>query len=75
MNPRIASSFMPALRQIDPERAHGLALRALRLGLVGRGAPDDPVLASEILGIKLRNPIGVAAGFDKNGVGLACWKT
>lgn len=68
MIPRIASSFMPALRQIDPERAHGLALRALRLGLVGRGSPDDPILAGSMLGMPLRNPIGVAAGFDKNGV-------
>ena len=69
MTPRLASSLMPALRGIDPERAHGLALRALRLGLAGRaGLPDDPVLGCTFLGLALRNPIGVAAGFDKNGV-------
>jgi dihydroorotate dehydrogenase len=72
MTPRIASAFMPALRRIDPERAHGLALRALRLGLVGRAAQDDdPILACQFLGLKLNNPIGVAAGFDKNGVAAA----
>ena len=72
MTPRIASAFMPALRLIDPERAHGLALRALRLGLVGRAAQDDdPILACQFLGLTLNNPIGVAAGFDKNGVAAA----
>ncbi len=36
MTPAIASAFLPTLRRIDPERAHRLALRALRLGLAGR---------------------------------------
>ncbi len=69
MTPAIASALLPALRRIDPERAHRLALRALRLGLAGR-APrgDDPVLAATILGRTLRNPIGLAAGFDKDAV-------
>ena len=69
MTPTIASALLPALRRIDPERAHRLALQALRLGLVGRGpAEDDPVLATTILGRTLRNPIGLAAGFDKDAV-------
>jgi dihydroorotate dehydrogenase len=69
MTPRIASFLLPALRRMDAERAHGVALRALRLGLAGRAAgPDDPVLACALVGLKLSNPIGLAAGFDKNGV-------
>jgi dihydroorotate dehydrogenase len=69
MTPRIASSLMPALRRVDPERAHGWALKALQLGLVGRAEqPDDPILACSLLGVALSNPIGMAAGFDKNGV-------
>ena len=69
MTPAIASALLPALRRIDPEQAHRLALRALRLGLAGRApAEDDPVLATTILGRTLRNPIGLAAGFDKDAV-------
>ncbi len=69
MTPAIASAFLPALRRIDPERAHRLALRALRLGLAGRAhGTDDPILASSVLGRRLTNPIGLAAGFDKDAV-------
>ena len=69
MTPAIASALLPALRRIDPERAHRLALRALRLGLAGRAAGgDDPVLACRLLGHALSNPIGLAAGFDKDAV-------
>ncbi len=69
MTPAIASAFLPTLRRIDPERAHRLALRALRLGLAGRATgTDDPVLGASLLGQALRNPIGLAAGFDKDAV-------
>jgi dihydroorotate dehydrogenase len=56
-----------ALRRIDPETAHGLALRALTAGLgpVCR-EPPDPVLSTEVAGLRLPNPVGLAAGFDKN---------
>ena len=67
--PRLA---MPALRRLDPERAHDLSLLALRLGLGGRDrSPDDPILAVSAFGRRLRNPVGLAAGFDKNGVALS----
>lgn len=63
---------MPLMRGIDPERAHDLALRALRFGLAGADrSPDDPILATEALGIRFRNPIGLAAGFDKSAVAIA----
>jgi dihydroorotate dehydrogenase len=67
MSPRLSSALMPLLRLLDPERAHGLALQALRLGLAGRDdAGDDPRLAVTTLGLRFRNPIGLAAGFDKD---------
>ena len=67
MTPGLASALMPLLRGMDAEAAHGLALRALGFGLAGRdGAADDPALATEALGLSFRNPIGLAAGFDKD---------
>lgn len=67
MTPLIASALMPLMRGLDPERAHDLALRGLSLGLAGadRGG-DDPILSTAALGLAFRNPIGLAAGFDKN---------
>jgi dihydroorotate dehydrogenase len=57
----------PALGLLAPETAHGLVIRALRLGLVGdRGERDDPILATRVCGLAFPNPIGLAAGFDKN---------
>jgi dihydroorotate dehydrogenase len=68
----LAAAAMPLLRRLDPETAHLLSLRALRLGLVRPDrTPDDPRLAVAAFGRTLRNPIGLAAGFDKNGIALA----
>lgn len=57
----------PLVRRIDPETAHGLALRALKAGLVPRcaGRPDF-MLATDVFGLRFASPIGLAAGFDKN---------
>src|ERR1022692_4218576 len=69
MFPVIASALLPLLRRMDPERAHGIALRALRLGLAGQSrVPDDPALAISVLGCAFSNPSGLAAGFDKGAV-------
>ncbi|HEY7579780.1 MAG TPA: quinone-dependent dihydroorotate dehydrogenase [Acetobacteraceae bacterium] len=68
----LASALLPLLRRLDPERAHQAALLALRWGFAGRDASaDDPALAIEALGQRFVNPIGLAAGFDKNAVALA----
>lgn len=68
----LASALMPLLRRMDAERAHDLALRALSLGLAGRDAgPDDARLAVSAMGLRFANPVGLAAGFDKNAVALA----
>ncbi|MDK3074876.1 quinone-dependent dihydroorotate dehydrogenase [Sedimentitalea sp. JM2-8] len=63
---------LAALRRIDPETAHGLALRALRAGLTPCPGPlTSDRLRSRIAGIDLPNPVGLAAGFDKNAEALA----
>lgn len=56
-----------ALFLLDPETAHGLSIAALRTGLVRRPATNrDPRLSVNVAGISLSNPIGIAAGYDKN---------
>ena len=60
-----------ALQQMDPERAHGLALQALNMGLGPSGGPvTSPRLRITVAGLDLPNPVGLAAGFDKNAVAL-----
>ncbi len=56
----------PALFALDAERAHGLTVLALKLGPVGKPARAGS-LASEVAGIAFPNPLGMAAGFDKDG--------
>lgn len=55
-----------ALHVLDPEDAHTAAIAALKLGLGPRAPADDPILATELAGLKLPNPVGLAPGFDKN---------
>lgn len=57
----------PLLRLMDAETAHGLAVRALKIGVVPPSRRVvDPVLQCEIWGLPFANPLGLAAGFDKN---------
>ena len=55
-----------ALRLLAPEEAHELTLKALELGAYPNASPDPPMLATSFAGLTLRNPIGIAAGFDKD---------
>ncbi len=57
----------PILRALDPERAHEVTLAALARVPLPPAAPDDPRLAVEAFGLRFANPLGLAAGFDKNG--------
>ncbi len=57
---------LPLLRRLDPEDAHRLALGGLRMLPSGKARPDDPKLATRAFGLNFPNPIGMAAGFDKN---------
>ena len=57
----------PLLKVLDPEDAHGLAIKALRLlPPLSRPAADAPELAVRAFGLQFPNPVGIAAGFDKN---------
>ncbi|XP_007526705.1 dihydroorotate dehydrogenase (quinone), mitochondrial isoform X1 [Erinaceus europaeus] len=64
-----AHQLMPALqRLLDPESAHRLAVRCISLGLLPQTTfQDSDMLEVRILGHKFRNPVGIAAGFDKHG--------
>jgi len=63
----VAAAGMHLLRALPAETAHTLAVRALALGLgpVDR-SPPDPVLTVTAFGLDFPNPIGIAAGFDKD---------
>jgi dihydroorotate dehydrogenase len=64
----IASLFplaRPVLQALDPETAHMMTIRALSL-MPARARPDDdPRLAVDVFGRRVPNPVGLAAGFDK----------
>ncbi|CAM2864735.1 quinone-dependent dihydroorotate dehydrogenase [Brevundimonas diminuta] len=59
-----------ALRQLDPETAHRLAIRALQMTPLPAPGADDPILKTTIAGLEMSNPVGLAAGLDKNGEAL-----
>jgi dihydroorotate dehydrogenase len=54
------------LRALDPEDAHALAIKALRYMPVARAPADPPELRTRAFGLNFANPVGLAAGFDKN---------
>lgn len=57
----------PALLALDPEKAHNMTVEALERGLHPRDAePDDNRLATTVAGLTFSNPVGIAAGFDKD---------
>jgi dihydroorotate dehydrogenase len=71
-----------ALFLVAPERIHtwvfallrgATAVLPLRRGLARWLAPHDPVLASTVFGVRFAGPLGLAAGFDKDGRGLRTW--
>jgi len=56
----------PAIFALDAERAHRLTIAALKAMPAGRPATTDPVLRVEVAGLSFANPVGLAAGFDKD---------
>ena len=58
------------LRRLDPEQAHVLALRGLALAPLPAASADAPILRTRLAGLDLPNPVGLAAGLDKNGEAL-----
>jgi dihydroorotate dehydrogenase len=71
--------FRLVFRRMDPEQAHHLAFRWIRLAaripvlrtfLAAALAPRHPELRTEAFGLRMHGPFGLAAGFDKNAVGI-----
>ena len=63
---RVGALALPLLHRLDAETAHGMTIAALR-ALPPTPAPaSDPALAVEAFGLSFPNPVGIAAGFDKN---------
>ena len=82
MSPTVYGAVRRALFQLAPERVHLLVFAALRaataLAPVRRSlrrllAPTDPVLGNTVFGVHFPGPLGLAAGFDKDGLGLRSW--
>ena len=65
MNPADLGAW--ALRRLNPETAHRLAVRGLAALPAPRARIDDPILHIRLAGLGLPNPIGLAAGLDKDG--------
>lgn len=68
------------LFRLDAERAHNLALRGLALlarmpmrDPTGRGGLQDPRLTQTVLGMEFPNPVGLAAGLDKQAAAIPAW--
>ncbi|CAN5473940.1 quinone-dependent dihydroorotate dehydrogenase [soil metagenome] len=57
----------PLLFRLDAERAHSLTIAGLKMVPVPGPAPTDPMLATQVAGVAFPNPVGLAAGFDKDG--------
>lgn len=65
--PLVSGLTREALLKMDPEIAHGATISALRLGLAPeQEGADPPELHTTLCGLDLKNPVGMAAGFDKN---------
>ncbi|MFY1707337.1 quinone-dependent dihydroorotate dehydrogenase [Tritonibacter scottomollicae] len=63
---------LAVMHRLDPETAHGLSIKALKSGLTPSPGPvTSPRLKTEIAGLSLPNPVGLAAGFDKNAEALS----
>ena len=69
---RLEKIGLNLLHRFDPERAHSLSIQALRLGLapLHGGAVTRSRLKTSMGGIALANPVGLAAGYDKNAQAL-----
>ncbi|XP_012267538.2 dihydroorotate dehydrogenase (quinone), mitochondrial-like [Athalia rosae] len=59
---------MPLVRFIDPETSHNIAIAAAKFGFISNGTYHDPIrLKTTVWGLNFNNPLGIAAGFDKQG--------
>lgn len=63
---KLYKKLFPILSLIPPETAHSLAIKFLS-GIKYKDTVDDPILKTSLSKLKFKNPIGIAAGFDKDG--------
>src|SRR3984885_8353370 len=63
---RLAKVAGPVLRRLPAETAHRAAINGLKIAPPAEAPSSDARLAIELLGLKFPNPLGLAAGFDKN---------
>lgn len=71
--PLYESLVRPLLFGLPPETAHNLAIRAASMGIYRAPAPQKD-LSKTLFGVNFPNPIGLAAGFDKDAVAINRWK-
>ncbi|KAG2424053.1 hypothetical protein HYH02_015234 [Chlamydomonas schloesseri] len=68
----MASAAGPLVRMLDPELSHVIGIQAAARRLLPRDTrPDPPALHTKVFGLDFPNPIGLAAGFDKNAEAVA----
>ncbi|MCU0315968.1 MAG: quinone-dependent dihydroorotate dehydrogenase [Fimbriimonadaceae bacterium] len=67
------SLLRPVLFGLDAETAHELGMKAIRSGLLSVPEVTHPSLERKLFGVSFRNPVGLAAGFDKNAVAVDHW--
>jgi dihydroorotate dehydrogenase len=67
------SVLRPMMFQLDPEAAHETAMRFLRAGVLKARHFEYPTLEQTLFGVHFANPLGLAAGFDKNALVLDHW--
>ncbi len=79
MQGRLFDFVRPVLHAFDPETAHEITLKSLEAGVFpGFSGRDDASLVQTVFGLEFPNPLGIAAGFDKNGrvvdamLGMGC---
>jgi len=63
---RLAEFAEPLVKLLPPETAHRVAIEGLKIAPPKQAKPRDPRLAVEAFGLRFPNPLGLAAGFDKN---------
>lgn len=68
-----AAVVRPLLFLLPPETAHRLGMAVLARGWLRAPAFSDPVLEQELFGVRFPNPLGLAAGFDKNAEAVSHW--
>lgn len=67
------SVLRPMAFRFDPERIHEFALGLLSKGMISGPTVNDALLEQTLFNVKFPNPLGLAAGFDKNGIAIAQW--